>query len=343
MSPLKLALVGCGKIGQKHLQALVHLDEAALVATVDPNLEQAQAAAVAFDAAAFSDLKTALDEVELDAAIVATPSGLHPELTQLALEHGLHVLVEKPLALSYREGRTLVDLAAQAGRVLAVTHFNRLLPSVARLLAACRDGRLGRPLTAEVTVAWNRPQSYYEEASWRGTRAMDGGILFNQAIHAMDVLVQAVGPAAEAQAWSDTFNHAIETEDALVGTVRFQSGALATVLATTSVARANLEERIVVIGEAGAAAVGPTASQLLYWRVEGEDEEAVRSAVASAPSRTGWQSHWEALQDFVGAIRRGEPANLSGESALPALALVEALTRSAREGRRVSLEEVQAS
>ncbi|MBX5466127.1 MAG: Gfo/Idh/MocA family oxidoreductase [Firmicutes bacterium] len=342
MDPVRLALVGCGKIGQKHLQALVHLPEAALVATVDPDLEQAEAAAVAFDATPYADLEEALAAAPLEAAIIATPSGMHPELARRCLERDLHVLVEKPLALSYREAQAVVGLARRRNRVLAVTHFNRFLPAVSRMLEVCQSGRIGRILTAEVVVAWNRPQSYYEEAAWRGTRAMDGGILFNQAIHALDVLVQAAGPAETAFAWSDTLNHQIETEDALAGAVRFRSGALASVMATTTVARANLEERIAVIGEHGAVAVGPTPSQLLYWRIEGEDEDAMRQAVAAAPSRTGWQSHWEALSDFVAAIRnQGVPA-LSGESALPVLALVEALTRSGRERRVVPLSEVMA-
>lgn len=209
MEPVRIGLIGCGRIGQKHLQALVHLEDAKLVATCDVELERAAGAAVAFDAEAYDDPARLLEREDLEAVVVATPSGTHPDLVRMALARGVHVLVEKPLALTYAQAKAVVDEAQAAGVLMAVTHFNRLLPAVARSLEAFHQGRMGRMVAGEVSVLWSRPQSYYDEAAWRGTRAMDGGVLFNQAIHALDVLLQFMGQPRAVQAYAATLTHRI--------------------------------------------------------------------------------------------------------------------------------------
>ncbi|AEW06816.1 oxidoreductase domain protein [Sulfobacillus acidophilus DSM 10332] len=339
----KLALVGCGKIGQKHLQALVHSNIAELVATVDVDIERARAAAVPFDARSYPSLESLLALEPIDAVIIATPSGTHRALTEMALRRGLHVMVEKPLALTGQDATAMVELARQKGRVLTVTQFNRLLPAVSHAIHAYKDGRLGRILEGGVSVRWARPQAYYDQAPWRGTRAMDGGVLFNQAIHALDVLLQFVDPVVEVFAYAATLTHKIEAEDTVAGVMRTRSGALLTVNATTSVAETNLEERVVVVGETGALAIGPTPQQLEFWRVPGDDEALTRQTLAERPARPGWQSHLEALSDFVNAIVEGLPSQLTGASAIPVIRVIEALIQSAMNHRPVSLEEGQAA
>lgn len=340
MAKVRLALVGCGKIGQKHLQALVHQKTAELVATVDPELDRAVAAAVAFDADAYDTLEAMVQATEVDAVILATPSGTHRELAQKALAHGLHVMVEKPLALSLRDAETIVQAGLDAQRVVTVTHFNRLLPSVSTALDAYHDGRLGRLLEGGVAVRWARPQSYYDAAGWRGTRAMDGGVLYNQAIHALDILLQFMGPAREVFAYADTLTHDIETEDTVGAVIRFASGAIATVNATTCVPETNLEERVSVVGEKGAVVIGPTAQTLATWRVQGDDEDQVRGRVAGLPARAGWQSHLDALEDFSHAILGNRPPLLEAKTALPVLAVIEAMMRSVDDHRPVPVQEV---
>jgi UDP-N-acetyl-2-amino-2-deoxyglucuronate dehydrogenase len=335
---VRLGLIGCGKIGQRHLQALAHLPEASLVATVDPDRERAAQAAVPFDAAAFDSTDAMLAAGQLDAVIVATPSGLHPPLAQLALEQGLDVLVEKPLALDWETAARLTQFAEDAGLVLAVTHFNRMLPAVARVLELVRDGYLGRLVSGGVAVRWCRPQAYYDEAPWRGTRGMDGGILFNQAVHALDLAVAAFGPAEEACAYLATQAHRIETEDTVAGAVRFRSGALVSVAATTAVPLRNLEERLTLVGTAGVAVLGPDIGHLAH--LEGPDPELdarVKADVAALNTQPGWRSHHNALLDFVRAVEtRGAPA-LSARSTLDTLGLVEALTQAGLSGRAVAV------
>lgn len=343
---VRLGLIGCGKIGQRHLQALTHLPEAVLVATADTDLARAEAAAVPFDARAFGSPEALIAAGGVDAVIVATPSGYHPDLAQLAMEQGLDVLVEKPLALSFARARELVEFAAKAGLVLATTHFNRMLPAVAQVLAAVRAGALGRLLSGGVAVRWARPQAYYDEAPWRGQRALDGGILFNQAIHALDLAVQVFGPAEEAFCYAATQTHRIEAEDLVAGSVRFRSGALVTVSATTSVPETNLEERLTIVGSEGVAVLGPEIHRLAVWRARGDpDDRAFVEAAAQAAEEPWprWKSHFNALRDFVTAVATRQPPELAAASALDALALVEALTRSGQTGRPVSVAELEAA
>ncbi|MDA8192867.1 MAG: Gfo/Idh/MocA family oxidoreductase [Thermaerobacter sp.] len=342
MAQVRLALVGCGKIGQRHLQALVHQNRAALVATVDSERERAVAAAVAFDADAFETLEEMQHAVEVDAIILATPSGTHRALAEWALAAGLHVMVEKPLALSYRDAAAIVAAGQSAGRVVTATQFNRLLPAVAQAVAAYQRGQLGRVIEGAVALRWARPQSYYDAAAWRGTRSMDGGVLYNQAIHALDILLQFTGPAEEVFAFAGTLTHAIETEDTLVASIRFGSGALGTVTATTSVPDTNLEERVTVIGDKGVVVIGPTPQTISTWRIAGEDEDTVRDSLAALPARPGWQSHADALVDFTEAILGKIPARLDAASGLPVLAVIEAAMRSVDLRRPVRIDEVQA-
>lgn len=335
---LKVALVGCGKIGQKHLQALVHTPKVSLVATVDTDVDKAAAAAVAFDAASYGDLEALFTHhSDLDGVIIATPSGNHRELAEIALTHGAHVLVEKPMALSAEDAMAMVAQAERLGRVLTVTQFNRLLPTVEMAMEVFRSGRMGRLVEGGISVRWARSQSYYDAAPWRGTRHMDGGVLFNQAIHALDVLLQFSGPIEEVFCFAGTLTHHIEAEDTVAATMRARSGALFTVNATTSVAEGNLEERIALVGDKGSIVMGPTVQELEFWRIPEDDEESIIDQVHQSPSRTGWQSHADALDDFVRAIGSGQPSKLSGASALHVIEVIEALMLSADQRRPVSV------
>lgn len=337
---IRAALIGCGKIGQRHLQALVHQNAIELVATVDTNQEQAEAAAVAFDADAFTDTAVMLDKADVDAAVIATPSGLHRDLAIQVMERGKHVMVEKPLALTYHDAKAIVDMAHACKVIAVVTQFNRMLPTVEQLFQAHQEGRLGRIVDASVALRWSRPQSYYDEAPWRGTLGMDGGVLFNQAIHAIDVLLQMMGPVAEVFAYTATLSHQIEAEDSVAGTMRFESGVLATVAATTCVPKTNLEERLTIVGENGVVVIGPTVNQIETWRVGDDDEDDLRQRLLELPSRPGWQSHHDALKDFADAITEGNTPRLDAGSALDGIAVIEGLMRSGREGRVVMMSEI---
>jgi UDP-N-acetyl-2-amino-2-deoxyglucuronate dehydrogenase len=336
LDTVRLALVGCGRIGQRHLQALIHCAGVDLAAVVDHNADKAEAAALAFDAVAYTDVSSLLKNSDmLDGLIVATPSSTHRSIAEAGLRAGLNVLVERPLALCVEDAQALVDLARSHDLRLAVSHFNRLVPSVSHALDTLRAGRLGRLVGGSAALRWSRPQSFYDAASWR---RRDGGVLFNQALHLLDILLHFSGPIREVFAYADTLTHHIESEDTATAVLRAENGALLTLNATTSVHHTDLEERLVVIGDMGSVVLGPSLHQVQAWRVAGDDEESLKAGSGQTAQRASWQNHLEALEDFVSAIRGDHPLQLSGESAVYVVRIVQALLRSAEEGRPIRVE-----
>lgn len=330
-----MALVGCGRIGQRHLQALIHCSTVDLVATVDADPEKSSAAAVPFDAASYDDMDSLFARhPDLDGVIIATPSRTHRELALEAFAHGLHVLVERPMALTVDDAKAMIRSAAERGRILAVTQLNRLLPTVSTALETFREGRIGRLVEGGVSVRWSRSQEYYESAEWR---TVDGGVLFNQAIHALDVLLQFSGRIKDVFAFTGTLTHDLQCEDTVAAVLRAENGALLTVNATTSAFDSDLEERLVVLGDSGSLVLGPTMQQVEFWRVPDDDEEQIKQGVNGRPVRPSWQTHLDALTDFCDAVAAHEPARLSGESTLHVVEVIEALARSAQSGQVVAV------
>lgn len=333
MDTVRLALVGCGRIGQRHLQALIHCPGVELAAVVDRDAEKAAAAAVAFDAVSGTDLGEVLESsLALDGLIVATPSGTHRAVANQGLRAGLHVLVERPLALSAEDAQDLVDVARSRDRHLAVSHFDRFIPTVSRALKALHDGRLGRIVEGSASVRWSRPQSFYDRSSGRGTREMDGGVLFNQAIHLIDALLQFSGPIHEVYAYAGAITHQMESEDTACALFRAENGSFFTLNATTSVYHTDLEERLAVIGDLGAVVLGPSLRRVDAWRIDGDDEEVLKEETGEASQRPSWQNHLASLEDFTRAIRGEAPLMLSGESAVYVVRVVQSLLLSARQG-----------
>jgi UDP-N-acetyl-2-amino-2-deoxyglucuronate dehydrogenase len=200
---------------------------------------------------------------------------------------------------------------------------------------------MGQLIEGAVSVCWSRPASYYESASWRGTRLMDGGVLFNQAIAALDVLLQFSGPVFEVFAYAGTLTHQIESEDTAVGVMRTDTGALFTVTATTSVHDNDLEERVTLVAETGTVVLGPTLRQIEHWHVADEDEEQVRQAVNDPAAPPTWKGHLDALEDFRQAVQSGVASRLSASSTVHTIEVVQAFVRSAETGRPVKIGELK--
>jgi predicted dehydrogenase len=199
-----LALIGCGRISFKHIEAVVrNADRIRLVACCDPRGERAEAKAAEYrkafpgaEVAVYADYREMLVKEKPEICAVATESGLHPRIAIDCLEAGAHVLCEKPMALSTSDAEAMNAAARKAGRKLAVSFQNRFNAPVKKARAAYEAGRFGRMLHGSIQVRWNRNESYYAEAPWRGTWAMDGGTLMNQCTHGIDLLQWMMGEDA---------------------------------------------------------------------------------------------------------------------------------------------------
>jgi predicted dehydrogenase len=296
-----------------------------------------------------------LDRGGLDAVVLATPHPSHAVAAVAAARAGLHVLVEKPMALTPDECSEMIHAADEAGVILSVVSQRRWYPAVRRVRVAIEDGRIGEPGLATVEVLGWRGADYFAMDAWRGTLAGEGGgVLINQAVHQLDLVSWFLGPVAEVDGWTANLNHpAIDVEDTAVAIVRFASGALASVVASNS-QRPGLHGRVHVHGRNGAS-VGvetdsgspfvaglspPTIARNDLWTVPGEDDALERWAAEDRDALTGVDiaSHFHELQlrDVVEAIRTGRRPAVDGADGRTTVALVSAIYDAARTGRRVT-------
>jgi UDP-N-acetyl-2-amino-2-deoxyglucuronate dehydrogenase len=356
-SPLRFAVVGAGAIGQHHAKVLAELEDAELTVVVDPAEGAAEQLAAAYGAVPVGRLSDALARDDVDAVSVCTPSGIHAEQGAAALKAGKHVVVEKPVDVTLEAARLLVDAEASSAGLATVISQHRFDPSSLAVHEAVRAGRLGAVTSGVASVSWWRSQAYYDSGGWRGTWDLDGGgALMNQSIHTLDLLVWMLGRPVEVAAYTACLAHTdIEVEDTTVATLRFESGALGVLHATTA-AYPGLTARLQVHGTRGSAVIDD--DQLTYFHAQGlhsggeaEEDGAGTSgnqaalllpdpgdgtaATAGADPTALSGAHHRQYQDFIDAVRSGRAPMVTVGDACATLSVVLAIYRSAAEGRAV--------
>lgn len=300
--------------------------------------ERADEFAARYGGKPFTDYRSLLDSSEIDAVCIATPSGDHPRIGTDAANAGKHVVVEKPIGLTLREIDDFLAACRKAKVQLCVVHQNRFNPAIQRLRLALDRGWFGHLSHASVAVRWNRGADYYAQARWRGTWAQDGGVLMNQAVHAVDVFRWMMGEPENVAALTATRFHDIETEDVAGAVVRFRSGAIGLLEASNNVFPANWEETIAIFGDRGSAEVGGVAlNRIERW--EFRDSEAGESATASQPDPVSVYGHGHArlLAAVVEALETGGAMPVPGEDGRAAVELILAVYRSQELARAMTM------
>jgi predicted dehydrogenase len=344
---IETAIVGAGIIGRNHAAAIRRHPGMRVAALVDTVPEVSRALAVEFPddpPGCYATLAEALADRPVDLVAICTPTGLHVEMVEQTLAAGRHVVVEKPLDVTLKRSRHLAEVAKDAaarGLVASVISQHRFDPASALVARAIAEGRLGRLTSAVASVPWWRTQDYYDAAGWRGTWAFDGGAVMNQAVHTVDLLVWFMGTPVEVFAQSARLAHEhIETEDVAVATLRFPSGALAVLHATTA-GYPGLEVRIQVQGTRGSAVVH--ADQLESLVTEEPFAAGVLAADcfgAPKPDDSFVIGHLRQYHDIAKSIVDGRPPGVGIDDGITALATVLAVYASAALGRPVTLDEV---
>ncbi|MEU8462291.1 Gfo/Idh/MocA family oxidoreductase [Streptomyces sp. NPDC029003] len=348
---LRFGVIGAGVIGGVHARTLARLPgRATLVAVAGSSPGRARALAAEHGCAWHETARELLARPDLDAVCVCVPSGLHAEIGEAALRAGKHVLVEKPLEVGLDAADRLLAAARSTGRTLGVVLQHRFDPAARYLYDSVRAGALGTLTSGHAEVAWWRSQGYYDSGQWRGTARLDGGgAVMNQGVHTLDLLQWVMGEAVEVSARTALLAHrGIDVEDTAAAVVRFASGALATVLATTA-AYPGRTARLAVHGDRGSAVLDDDRMAYFHTRAEGESGETYGAygagdRSAALPLRhdaerdpTGMPAapHRDQLADFCDAVEQRRPPAVSGEEARRSLALTLALYESARTGRTV--------
>jgi UDP-N-acetyl-2-amino-2-deoxyglucuronate dehydrogenase len=267
---IRFAVVGCGNIGSRHLHHIFANPEAELVALCDSDESTAAKYASQYGVRGFADYRQMLKESPADVVSICTPHALHASMAIDAVDAGKHVLVEKPMALTVTDAIRMKNAAAARDLHLMMVWQNRYNVPVQLTYNALRDRRLGRIFMVHCSVLWNRPQGYYDGSPWRGSIREEGGALFTQCSHFVDLLIHFFGEIESVNSIGDTKNHAIEIDDCGAAIMQFHSGVLGTMSYTTCVHDKNYEGSITIVGEKGTVKIGGQyLNTIEFWNVEG--------------------------------------------------------------------------
>jgi predicted dehydrogenase len=314
-------------------------DRAEVVGVYSRTAERRARAAAEHGFPVTDDLPGLINDPRVSAVMVLTPPAAHLEVVRLAATAGRHILLEKPLELTTDRAVQVVQVARAAAVMLGTVLHYRTRAASRRLAALRREGTLGRLVTASCAVPWWRTQAYYDEPG-RGTLQRDGGgVLITQAIHAIDLFLSLTGPVAEVAAMTGTsIMHRMETEDVACAALRFASGALGSLHATTA-QPPGFAERLDLVFEAATARLDGEAL-LLSWRDGRTEQTEVAAAHGGGADPMGYShvGHRAILEDFLDALDEGRPPIAPGAEVLPVHALIDAVLESSARGQVIMVQ-----
>ena len=344
---VRFGLVGCGGIGAVHAKAIELVDEAELVAVCDVDLARARKLAEEHGVAhVFPDVKSLLDAIALDAVTIATDHKQHFAPTMAAMARGVHAIVEKPITVSLAEAHKLLEAARANGVKLGGVFQRRFFPAAQRMHSAIDDGRIGRVTVAECVALLGRDRAYFARDAWRGTwKGEGGGALMNQTIHMIDMLLWMVGVPNEVYGRWGTLKHGeyIDVEDSACAVVGFENGAMASIVATTTLE--SIEKapgfRLAVHGAKGytlGLSERPELTQAITDQWPFDSGETVSAWAAAEGGESGFPGfHSDQLRDFARAIIEDRKPIVTGFDAVQALEVIKAVYLSEARRRRIVL------
>lgn len=337
---VKFAIIGCGRISYRHIEAIQENPQAELVALCDLNLGRANERNEAAQVKVYEDYREMFSKEEIDAVCIMTPSGMHAEhAIDIITRYGKNVVLEKPMCLRVTDGLELIDTAKKNDVKLFVVHQNRFNKAIQKIKTAIDEDLIGRIAVATVRIRWSRGQAYYDRDPWRGTWALDGGALTNQAIHHIDLLRWLAGDVKSLSAVARTQFVNVAVEDTACAWLKFENNALGAIEATTATRPMNkdLEASISILGEKGTVIVeGAAVNKLTLWTFDDTDMD----EFSEDPPNVYGFGHNHIIDNVVDVLKNaGEPL-VSGEDALESIKLLSALYRSIEEdGREVILKD----
>jgi UDP-N-acetyl-2-amino-2-deoxyglucuronate dehydrogenase len=347
---LRFGIVGCGVIGPVHAEAIASLSDAQLVSVVDINPKQAEKLAVQYGATPYTQLQHMLDSEPVDVVIICTPSGLHGELACQVMRSGRHVIVEKPMEITREAIEEMLRVQQSTGMKLAVISQHRFDLASQQVHELVEEKAFGRLVLGNAIVPWWRSQEYYDSGDWRGTWKLDGGgVLMNQTIHSIDLLQWLMGPVKSVFGYTDTLVHRMETEDVAVAILRFASGALGTIAATTG-AYPGVSTRIEIFGDKGSAVIEN--DSLSYLHLARDDKESInaygvapqerkkheeKSSTSQNPAALSASSHALQIADMIRAIREDGTPLVDGYAGRHPVEIILSIYESARLQKEVTL------
>jgi len=343
---MKYALIGCGRIATNHVKAVLN-NNLEFVAVCDVIPEHMEDLLAKHDLEndksikRYTDYKKMIEENEIELVGIATESGIHAEIALYCIDHGINLIIEKPMAMSMEDATAIIKCSEEKGVKVSACHQNRFNVAVQEMRKALEAGRFGRLSHGSIHVRWNRNEGYYTQAPWRGTWAQDGGALMNQCIHGIDLLRWMMGNEID-EVYGVTrqqFHDYLEAEDIGMAVVKFKNGAVATIEGTTNVYPQNLEETLYLFGENGTVKLGgKSTNNIDVWNFADETEEdQINKGLEEATSNVYGNGHTSLYADVIDAIKNDRAPYVDAYAGRNALELVLAIYKSQKEGKAVKL------
>lgn len=334
----KTGLIGCGRISEQHLRAIEYLkNQIELTAVCDNEQKKAEEIDLTRGISFYTNYRDLLKRRDLDLVVICTPNGLHYPIGIAAAKAQKHALIEKPLAINLNEADDLIKTFKKNKKELWVVmqvRYNLALRSLKKII---EEGKLGKIYNATLTIRWSRPQSYFNEAPWRGTKLLDGGALLNQGIHYIDAFQWLLGEVESVYGKVARVAHNIETEDEAFSLLRFKNGAYGLIEFSLCTYPRNLECSIAVLGENGTVKLGGKAiDEIELWEVRNCLKPNFRQIV---PSGFGGSSpnHLFVYQDIVNYLKNEQTVFFTGKESRKSLEIIEAIYKSSKQNKEIKL------
>ncbi len=341
---IKIGIIGCGTIANVHAEAINQSNKTKLHSVFSRNKEKAKKCAGNYGITAYTNWNEFISDSDLDAVSICTPSGTHLDYGVKAAKAGKHVIVEKPIEVTLQRAKTLIDECEKNNVKLAVIYQSRFSPEISDLKNKIERNILGDIFMADAFIKWYRNQDYYDSGIWRGTIKLDGGgVLINQAIHTIDLLQWLVGDIETVYGKIGTFTHKnIEGEDNAAAVIKYKTGAIGVIEASTSVQPAQ-SRKIELHGKQGTIVVDDNNVEFFLVGREQKQSEVKenKSSGASSPlSGFSIEPHKNQFEAISNAILNNQFPPVSGAESLKSLAIVQAIYESSKLNAPVVLDEL---
>jgi UDP-N-acetyl-2-amino-2-deoxyglucuronate dehydrogenase len=333
MNPIRFAVIGHGNIGRRHAHHISNTKGAKLTAICDTDETRLDGGYE--QVAHYNSVDELLSAGEADVACICTPNYLHEEHTVAALRAGLHALVEKPMAISTASCDRMIKAAQETGRRIFAVKQNRYNPPVQAVRKLLEEEGLGKLYLIQVTCFWNRGDAYYKESSWRGKRELDGGCLFTQFSHFVDILYYLVGPIADAKGIIHNYahQHNTEVEDTGAFTLKAENGTMVAFSFTTCSFEQNMEGAITLFGEKGTVKIGGQyLNTIEYQHLQNGSLPEINIAAKAndyGSYKGSMSNHDQVIKNVVDVLHHGHQIMVSAEEGREVVRIIEKMYQGA--------------
>lgn len=337
MKKLNIGLIGCGRVSKCHFEAIKNNDKTMqLTAVCDRNKDKALSAAKQTNANIYTNIDDMLKNEHLDAVAVCTPNGFHYENAKKILQNNINVIIEKPLTLSFKEGKDLIKLAKKKGKHIFLIHQNRFNPTIQCVKKALDKGAFGKIYMITSNIFWYRDEDYYKNPSWHGSKKIDGGAFITQGSHYTDIMNWFAGDKLKSiYAIGKTLERNIETEDCGSAIIEWKNGVIGNVNLSVLAYNENYEGSITILGQNGLVKIGGVAlNKIIDWKFKNPVKQFCNVSY-DVDSVYGY-GHTPYYEGVSQTLLKGKPFIISNDDTIASLQVLCGIVDSMNKGKKIT-------